>query len=65
MCEEVFTKYSLLEIIHKFVYISIEEINEQVDRRTIYKYIEDLKELGIEVNTYEENEIGYALVTKK
>ena len=52
--------------------LSIKEINEKMmkvinkklDRRTIYKYIEDLKQLGFEVSTFEDNEIGYALVTK-
>lgn len=52
--------------------LSIKEINEKMmdkisqtlDRRTIYNYINDLKEIGFEVSTFEENEIGYALITK-
>ena len=42
----------------------MEQINQKLDRRTIYKYMEDLKELGFEVSSYEDNEIGYALITK-
>lgn len=42
----------------------MQKINQKLDRRTIYKYMEDLKELGFEVSTFEENGIGYALVTK-
>lgn len=45
--------------------IMMERINQTLDRRTIYKYIEDMKELGIEVSTYEDNEIGYAIITKQ
>lgn len=39
-------------------------INQKLDRRTIYKYMEDLKQLGFEVSMFEDNEIGYAIVTK-
>ncbi len=42
----------------------MEAINQKLDRRTIYKYIEDLNKLGFEVSTFEDNEVGYALVTK-
>ena len=52
--------------------LTVKEIQEKmmkekgfkIDRRTIYKYIEDLKEAGLEISTYEDNEIGYALITK-
>ena len=54
------------------IILSIKEINEKMmdvinqklDRRTIYKYMEDLKQLGFEVSTFEDNEIGYAIITK-
>ena len=40
------------------------EKNYKIDRRTIYKYIEDLEELGFDISKYEDNGIGYAIRTK-
>ena len=53
--------------------ISIKEINEHmdkrigvtVDRRTIYSYIKDMKELGIYVSSYNEESGGYHFIDHK
>ena len=42
----------------------MKDVGYEIDRRTIYKYIEDLEELGLEVSTHKENGVGYALITK-
>jgi len=49
--------------ISKRIGIEIEE-EYDIDRRTIYQYVEDLKDLGFEITTYKDNKVGYALVTK-
>lgn len=36
-----------------------ERIGKKIDRRTLYKYIKDLKQLGINICSYEENGRGY------
>ena len=43
----------------------LEAINYDISRRTIYKYMEDLEEIGLEVSKFEDNEMGYALITKE
>ena len=40
------------------------KLEQDIDRRTIYQYVNDLQELGFEISTYKDNKIGYALVTK-
>lgn len=40
------------------------KLEQDIDRRTIYQYVDVLKELGLEIITYKDNKIGYALVTK-
>lgn len=40
------------------------KLEQDIDRRTIYQYINDLQDLGFEISTYKDNKIGYALVTK-
>jgi predicted DNA-binding transcriptional regulator YafY len=40
-------------------------INVGVDRRTIYRYIDDMENLGFEINRYENEDKGYKLIGHK
>ena len=40
------------------------DFEQEIDRRTIYQYVKDLNDLGLEVTTHKDNNMGYALITK-
>ena len=43
----------------------LEKLSVRIDRRTAYAYIEDLKQLGIDVSTFKENKQGYYIRNPK
>ncbi|GKU29883.1 WYL domain-containing protein [Clostridium folliculivorans] len=45
----------------KILQVMEERTGDKIDRRTIYEYIKNLKELGFDISDYSENKRGYFL----